>query len=140
MPFESTAGPGLAERDADDVDGAAENVTAFAPGKTNYPFLEVRVVVVAGPKPNTACHWDHLPCSGPATAILVVIRRRPDLSPEDGVAYHRVEQHQRKNENTSSPEHEGETGMRRRRVLDRDRERDHVRPERDRQGAERRRE
>src|SRR5208282_2501036 len=51
-----------------------------------------------------------------------------------------VDQHQRKDENTSSPKHEGETGMGCRSVLDRDRERDHVRPERYRQGAERRRE
>src|ERR1700756_60215 len=63
-----------------------------------------------------------------------------DLASEDAVADDGVEQHQRENEETLAPKHEGETGMWRRRFLDRDRERDHVRPERDRQCAERRRE
>ena len=56
VPFESTTGSRLAERNAKDVDGAAEDVAAFALGKVNYPFLEMRVVVVSGPKPNTAYH------------------------------------------------------------------------------------
>src|SRR6516225_7574308 len=56
VPFEGAAGSRLAERDADDVNGAAENVTAFAFGKVNYPFLEMRIAIVSGPKPNTAYH------------------------------------------------------------------------------------
>jgi hypothetical protein len=56
VPFEGTTGSRLAERNAKDVDGAAENVAAFAPGKVNYAFLEIGVVVVARPKPNTAYH------------------------------------------------------------------------------------
>src|SRR5690348_7968085 len=63
-----------------------------------------------------------------------------DLASEDAVADDGVEQHQREDEETLAPKHEGETGMGCRGVLDRDRERDHVRPERDRQSAERRRE
>src|SRR6516225_7766837 len=64
----------------------------------------------------------------------------PDLAPEDAVADHGVKQHQWEDEETLSPEHEGETGMGRCGFFDRDRERDHVGPERDRQSAERRRE
>src|SRR5205823_3061992 len=41
VPFEGATGSSLAERDASNVDGAAENVTAFALGKVNYAFLEV---------------------------------------------------------------------------------------------------
>jgi hypothetical protein len=56
VPFEGSAGSRLAERDASDADGAAENVTALALGKVNYAFLEIGVVVVARPKPNAAYH------------------------------------------------------------------------------------
>jgi hypothetical protein len=56
MPFEGAAGSRLTERDADDVDFATENVTAFALGKVNYFFFEMRVVVVSSPKPDTAYH------------------------------------------------------------------------------------
>src|SRR5205823_13597615 len=80
------------------------------------------------------------PCCSPAKAVSVVIGRGPYLSSEDGVADDRIEQHQREDEEPLAPEHEGEAGMRRRSFLDRDRERDHVRPERDCQSAERGRE
>jgi hypothetical protein len=56
MPFERATGSRLAERDADDVDDGAENITPFPAGKINYPFLEVRVTVDPCPKPNTAYH------------------------------------------------------------------------------------
>jgi hypothetical protein len=56
VPFEGATGSGFAERDANDVDSAAENVAAFALGKVNYAFLEIGVVVVPGPKPDTAYH------------------------------------------------------------------------------------
>jgi hypothetical protein len=49
--FKGATGPRLTERDADDVDSAAQNVTAFALGKVNDTFLEMRVVVVSSPKP-----------------------------------------------------------------------------------------
>ena len=41
----------------------------------------------------------------------VVVGRRPDLASEDGVADDCVEQHQREDEETLAPEHEGETGV-----------------------------
>jgi hypothetical protein len=44
VPFERAAGSRLAERDADGADDAAEDITAFALGKVNYPFLEVRLL------------------------------------------------------------------------------------------------
>src|SRR5580700_108983 len=66
--------------------------------------------------------------------------RRPDLASEHGVADYGVEQHQREDEEALAPEHEGETGMRGGGFLNRDREWDHVGPERDRQCAERRHE
>src|ERR1700752_2495009 len=47
--FKGATGPRLTERDADDVDSAAQNVTAFALGKVNDTFLEMRVVVVSSP-------------------------------------------------------------------------------------------
>jgi len=56
VPFEGSTGSRLEERDASDADGAAENVTALALGKVNYAFLEIGVVVVPGPKPDTAYH------------------------------------------------------------------------------------
>src|SRR5277367_1566956 len=68
----------------------------------------------------------------------VVVGGRPDLASEDTVADDGVEQHQREDEEALAPEHEGETGMGCGGFFDRDRERDHVGPERDRQGAERR--
>src|SRR5271163_2490364 len=71
---------------------------------------------------------------------LVLVRRRPDLASEDRVADRGVEQHQWEDEEARAPEHEGQTGMWRWRFFDRDRERDHVRPERDPQRAERGRE
>src|SRR5207248_7446482 len=42
VPFEGTTGSCLAKRDANDIDGVAENVTAFTLGKVNDPFLEMR--------------------------------------------------------------------------------------------------
>src|SRR5260370_41925273 len=53
----------------------------------------------------------------PWSLSLVMVRRRPDLASEDAVADDRVEQHQRENDDARSPEHEGETGIRRRRFL-----------------------
>src|ERR1700730_10230111 len=70
---------------------------------------------------------------------LVMSSRRFDLASEDAVADHGVEQHQREDEKALAPEHEGKARMRRGSVVDGDRERDHVWPERDRQRAERRR-
>src|ERR1700722_4180663 len=76
-------------------------------------------------------------CSSAATTTcavsMIVPGLRPDLAPEHGVADGGVDQHQLKDEQAFAPEHEGETGMRRRRLLDCDRERNHVGPERDRQ-------
>src|SRR5207248_8482526 len=72
--------------------------------------------------------------------FLIMPRRWFDLASEDAVADNGVDQHQREDEETLAPEHEGESGMGRRRFFDRDRERDHVRPEGDRQCAERGRE
>src|ERR1700730_2806590 len=63
-----------------------------------------------------------------------------NLASKDGVADGGVEQHQREDEQTLAPEHEGKARMRRGSLVDRDRERDHVGPERDRQGAKRRQE
>src|SRR5260221_12758856 len=56
-----------------------------------------------------------------------------ELAAEYGVADHGVEQHQREDEETLAPEHEGEARIRRGGLVDRDRERDHVGPERDRE-------
>src|SRR5499427_5550391 len=72
-------------------------------------------------------------------SVSVVACRRAYLSPENAVADDGVEQHQREDEQALAPKHEGEAGVRRRGFLDRDRERDHVGPERDRQRAKRRR-
>src|SRR5262249_26838803 len=55
-PFEGSAGSRLAERDTDDINGTAQKVTAFTLGKVNHSLLEKRVIVVSGPKPNTANH------------------------------------------------------------------------------------
>src|SRR5215831_9649087 len=68
--------------------------------------------------------------------LLVVPCRWSDLASKDAVADHSVEQHQREDEQALAPEHEGETGMRCGGFLDRDRERDHVGPERDCESAE----
>src|SRR5260370_580981 len=43
--------------------------------------------------------------------VSVVAGGWPDLSSEDRVADHRVEQHEREDDDARSPEHEGETGM-----------------------------
>src|SRR5262249_20921758 len=80
------------------------------------------------------------PCSASAKGSLVVIGRRPYLSSKDGVADDGVDQHQREDDDARAPEHESQTGMGCGGFLDRDRERDHVRPERNGQGAERSRE
>ena len=56
VPFEGATGSSLAERDADDVGRTAENVAAFALGKVNDTLLEIRVVVLSSPKPDTAYH------------------------------------------------------------------------------------
>src|SRR5437868_4116446 len=69
------------------------------------------------------------------TRRLVVHGRRYDLASEDAVTDERVEQHHRKYDG-ASPEHEGETGWRRRRFVDRDDERDQVGPEGQRESAE----
>src|SRR5271170_1645682 len=60
----------------------------------------------------------------------------PDLASKDAVADDGVEQHQREDDDTRSPEHEGETGMRRRGFFDRYRERDRQRPERRRENEQ----
>src|SRR6266849_450037 len=75
-----------------------------------------------------------------SSSLLIMSCRWSDLASKDGVADGGVEQHQREDENTRSPEHECETGMGCGSFVDGDRERDHVRPERDRQGPERCRE
>src|ERR1700686_4444267 len=76
-----------------------------------------------------------LPC-----LLSVMPSRRPDLAPEDAVADGRIEKHQREDEETLAPEHEGKARMRRGGLVNSDRERHHVGPERDRQRAERCRE
>src|SRR5260221_10978035 len=58
-----------------------------------------------------------------------------DLSEKDAVVDHGVEQHQREDEKALAPEHEGKARMRRGSLVDGDRERNHVGPERDRQRA-----
>src|ERR1700677_3130958 len=65
-------------------------------------------------------------------------RRRPDLAPEDAQADRGIDEHEREHEQPLAPEHEGETGVRRHRLVDRDGEWDHIRPERDRERGERR--
>src|SRR5438093_10668046 len=72
--------------------------------------------------------------------ISVVVGGWPDLAAKDAIADYRVDQHQREYEETLAPEHEGEAGMGCGGFLNGDRERNHVGPERDRQGAERSRE
>src|SRR6266436_6379290 len=67
---------------------------------------------------------------------LVVAGRRADLASEDAQADRGVDEHQGEDEEARTPEHEGKAGMRRRGVGDRDRERDHVGPERDRERTE----
>jgi hypothetical protein len=67
-----------------------------------------------------------------------VIGRRGDLAAEDTIANRNIEQHQRKYEQAFPPEHEGETGMRRRGLFDRDNKRNHVGPERQGKCSERR--
>src|SRR5262244_372994 len=71
-----------------------------------------------------------------APSLLVIVSRRCDLSSEHGQVDHGVEQHEREHEETRSPEHEGKARVRCGRLFDRDREWDHVGPERDRQSAE----
>jgi hypothetical protein len=60
--------------------------------------------------------------------------------PLNTVTDDRIEQHQRKDEQTLPPEHEGQTRTRRSRLLDGDGEGNHVGPERDRERAKGRRE
>src|SRR6266481_895696 len=68
------------------------------------------------------------------TRRLSVHGWRSDLASEDAVADERVEQHQRKDDHPS-PEDKHKTGLRRGRFADGDDERDHVRPEGQRQRA-----
>ena len=63
-----------------------------------------------------------------------------DFASEDAVADERVEQHERKDEKPLPPEHECKTGVRRCRFVDGKDEGDHVRPERDGEGAKGRQE
>src|SRR5258708_12814046 len=63
------------------------------------------------------------------TRRLIVHGCCSDLAPEDAVADERVDQHQGKDD-YASPEHEHETGLRRGSFVDRNDERDEVRPER----------
>src|SRR6516162_9898077 len=79
--------------------------------------------------------WTFHGCT--SSSVLIMPWRWFDLAPKDAVADDGVDQHQREDEEACSPEHEGETGMGCCGFVDRDRERDHVRPERDRQRAER---
>jgi hypothetical protein len=67
-----------------------------------------------------------------STSRLVVPTCRPDLSSKDSVASERVEQHQRKNEETRAPEYEGKTGIRCGGFVDGDGTGNHVGPEGDR--------
>src|SRR5262249_21933111 len=116
------------------------------PGKPRSTVVSAQAGAVASAKPAIPA-WPSknrlvsghpiLPSSIPSSSILIMPWRRPNLAPEDAVTDDRVEQHQREYEETLAPEHEGENGMRCRSFLDRDRERDHVRPERDGQSAER---
>src|SRR4029077_18318664 len=69
--------------------------------------------------------------------VLVVSSPGLEFSPEHPVTDERVEQHQREDDN-ATPEHEHQAGRRRGSLLDRKDEGDHVRPERQRQGAKRR--
>src|SRR5208282_4000381 len=73
------------------------------------------------------------------TSRLVVPGRCSDLASEDSVADDRVDEHQREDEKTLAPKHEGEAGTGCGSFVDGDDEGDHVGPERDRQGAKRRR-
>src|SRR6201987_6058763 len=59
-----------------------------------------------------------------------------EFAPEDAVADGRIEQHQREDPKTLAPEHEGESGRRRRGRIDRDLKRNHVGPERECERAE----
>src|ERR1700720_2614038 len=72
--------------------------------------------------------------------LSVVVRARLDLAAEHPVADRRIDEHEGKDEKAFSPEHERETRMRCRGLIDGDRERDYVGPERDRERAECRRE
>jgi len=65
-----------------------------------------------------------------------VIRRYSDLASEDAQADRRVEQHEWEDEKPFTPEHERKAGVRGCGVRDGDGERDHVRPERDRERPE----
>src|SRR5271170_527290 len=73
----------------------------------------------------------------PMESGSIMRRRRCDLASEDAQADRGVDQHQREYEEPLSPEHEGKAGVGRRGLVDRDRERNHVRPERDRERGER---
>src|SRR5271168_4659459 len=67
----------------------------------------------------------------------IMRRRRCDLASEDAQADCGIDQHKREYEEPLSPEHEDKAGVGRRGLVDRDRERNHVRPERDRERGER---
>src|SRR5260370_20000706 len=69
-------------------------------------------------------------------SVLVVIRRYSDLASEDAQADRSVEQDEWEAEKPFTPDHEGKAGVRGRGVRDGDGERDHVRPERDRERPE----
>ncbi len=86
-------------------------------------------------------NWPHtirLSCPSNLSSLRV-LGHGCDFAPEDSVADDRVEQHQR-DEQALAPEHERKTRSRRRRFVDGEDERDHVRPERDGQGGEGRQE
>src|SRR5271166_279803 len=84
--------------------------------------------------------WTTFPAIPRFSSVSIMPCRWYDLTSKDLVADHGVDQHQREDEETLSPKHESETGMGCGSLLDRDRERDHVGPERDRQRANRGRE
>src|ERR1022692_3897683 len=62
---------------------------------------------------------------------MIDLRCRWYLASKDRIIHDRVQKHERKDENTLSPEHECETGMRRCCLVDSKHEGDHVRPKRD---------
>src|SRR6266436_433892 len=68
--------------------------------------------------------------------LSVVVRSRLDLAAEHAVAYRCIAEHEGKDEKAFSPEHERETRMRCRGLVDGDRERNHVGPERSRERTE----
>src|SRR5580704_10286039 len=75
-------------------------------------------------------------CGASSLLSMVVIGVRPNPASEHAVVGCGVEQHQREHEEAGAPEHERQARMRRGCVLDRDRERNHVRPKRESERAE----